>query len=156
MSVESAFEVRESLDEAATRRAAERIRPIDLARLRRLIDRMAVATRDHDVEALVELDRQVHELIYLVAAPTTLPPAVRPLDRIIRPDVGRAFSNQVRAWQIQREHRALLSAIERHDAEGAAAVAVDHIRQAAALRSRTADREPDAADGDAEEPTADG
>jgi DNA-binding GntR family transcriptional regulator len=83
-----------------------------------------------DVDQIVALDEQIHALVYQVAAPTALPPAVRSLDEEVRRGIASALRNQVRTARVQREHHALLAAFECRDAEGAATVASDHMQNA--------------------------
>lgn len=57
--------VREAVEVALTRRAAEEIRSRDLARLKDNLSRQAAAVVDNDLEAFMRLDEDFHHLIAL-------------------------------------------------------------------------------------------
>jgi DNA-binding GntR family transcriptional regulator len=130
--IEDAFELRAMLESHAARRAAERIGPEGIERLRahnRAIHK-AVSAPKPNVTAFLEHNRQFHEIIL---ASAESPRLTSTLSRLIeQPVVWRTAQNYDRE-DLQRshaEHEELLAAFMRGDGGWAASIMAGHIRRA--------------------------
>lgn len=130
--IEDAFELRAMLESHAAQRAATRISPEQIERLRahnRAIDKAISAPRA-DVTAFLEHNREVHALILEAAGSPRL---AAMLSRLIeQPVVWRTAQNYGRdnLRRSHNEHEELLAAFERGDGDWAASVMHGHIRRA--------------------------
>ena len=130
--LEDAFELRAMLEGHAARRAAERIKPLQLEQLKahnRKI-REAVEAKELDVPLFLEHNRHFHAIILDAANSARLTSMLSLL--IEQPVVWRTAQNYgrenlQRSW---REHEELLSAFSRGDSVWAAALMTGHIRRA--------------------------
>jgi DNA-binding GntR family transcriptional regulator len=119
--VEELFAIRSELEALALRQAAETITAEQLAGLRALLDDMAIAERDGDMEAYGRLNRAFHMAAY----------AAQPWDRLCTMieslwdstdwcrRIFRADADSVRASSA--EHEAIYAALSDGDGEAAAA-----------------------------------
>lgn len=130
--IEDAFELRGMLEGHAARRAAERIDPEGIERLRahnRAIHK-AVTASTPDIEAFLTHNREFHAII-LESADS--PRLANTLTRLIeQPVVWRTAQNYDRD-NLQRsytEHEELLAAFTRGDGGWAASIMAGHIRRA--------------------------
>lgn len=123
--VEELFDVRESLEVLATRRASERAGPEDLTRLRAILDRVDQAIEAGDAEAIGRGNEAFHDAIIDLADNGLLASMLEPLQ-------GRLhwlFRQNQNAEQLQREHRELFAAISAGDPDRAAAQALTHVQE---------------------------
>ena len=127
------LELRAVLECQAIRTAMPKMTDDDLARARRILD---------EAEATAELDRwsdlnwEFHASLYGPASRKRLLDLIRqvsnPTDRYIRVLIANANYR----GRAEREHRAILSACELRNAEAAAALLDQHIRQTGVLLAR--------------------
>lgn len=119
-------EVRTMLEAHAASLAASRFAPTDEPTLTELLGRVEVSA-DADLDALMELDADVHRFIYATAR-----------NRYLRDTLDRYFNLALRIWHVARErlpdlatnvqqHRELLLAIRAGDRERAERVAANHV-----------------------------
>lgn len=123
--VEQLFDVRESLEVLATRRATERATPADLERLRGILDRVDQAIAQHDDEAVGRGNEEFHDTIIMLADNELLGTMLEPLQ-------GRLhwlFRQNQDAERLQREHRELYEAMASGNPDRAAARALQHVRE---------------------------
>ena len=121
--VEELFDVRQSLEVLATRRATERITAEDLARLRSILDGVDRAIAADDTEEIGRGNEKFHDAIIAMADTNLLAAMLEPLQ-------GRLhwlFRQNQNADELQREHRTLYDAIASGDPERAAAQALAHV-----------------------------
>ena len=130
--VADAFELRAMAESLAARRAAERISPEVLEKMRECnarIDRATVPANP-DVDAFLEGNRQFHALIVEAAGSPRLGSVLATL--VEQPVVWRTAQtygrNELR--RSHREHCELLAAFERRDGAWAEAIMSAHIRRA--------------------------
>lgn len=130
--VEEMFELRHLLESRAARRAARRINPGQIRRMRMHNDALKeeVSTASPDTQRFLEQNQLFHSLIHEASGSAQL---TNMLARIIeRPIVHRTVLNFT-PYDLQRsvrEHDELLAAFERHDPAWAEAVIASHIRRA--------------------------
>lgn len=130
--VADAFELRAMAESLAARRAAERISPEVLEKMRECNARIDQATvpANPDVDAFLEGNRQFHALIVEAAGSPRLGSVLATL--VEQPVVWRTAQtygrNELR--RSHREHCELLAAFERRDGAWAEAIMSAHIRRA--------------------------
>jgi DNA-binding GntR family transcriptional regulator len=121
--VEELFDVRESLEVLAARRASERARPEDLTRLRAILDRVDRAIEADDAESIGRGNEEFHDAIIELADNGLLAAMLEPLQ-------GRLhwlFRQNQNAEQLQTEHRMLYEAVASGDPERSGAQALAHV-----------------------------
>jgi DNA-binding GntR family transcriptional regulator len=123
------YGMRELLEEQAARLAAAQLREEALARLEELALQMEAATAQGDYEALFQLNRLFHFTIYAAAGRRQLLQIIEQLwdqgDRYRR--ISAALPE--RAREALAEHRAILEAGRRRDAEALGYTVRHHIHQ---------------------------
>ncbi len=122
------YQVREALEAAAVRLAVPRLGAEGLARLQELTDAMARHAAAGQVEEFFEANAAFHDVFFVAAGNRTLRETYRQLLR----QMGRyRMRSLVLRGNLQRsvsEHRAVLQAATRGDADDAARLLVEHIR----------------------------
>jgi DNA-binding FadR family transcriptional regulator len=129
------FEFLLAVEVPATRLAAQRRGPADLEAIRAAYQRLYAATRDlgdgtDEDEAFHRAIVQASRNQYFIAFASFLDARVRRLIRTARKNTRNRSMELV--WQVQREHEAILHAIEAGDAEQASVAAATHLTNAAA------------------------
>lgn len=120
-------ELRVAVEGLAARLAAQRITPEQLPRLRALTQQLSTVAPD-DVERLMEIDRQFHLTLAEAAGNKHLSDVVRSL-----------YDKSLRLWHLAltrigtvatsvEQHEELLDALEYGDAEKAAEIMQEHVR----------------------------
>lgn len=122
-------EVRVRNEGFAASLAAERATDAQRQQCRELIDTLAMLNKQTPREQVVNLDRDVHDLVYMATHNPFLEDTLRQhynlslrlwflvLDRVLRIDA------------LVRDHRALLTAIQRHRPPQAQEIAQQHVRE---------------------------
>lgn len=130
--VEDSFELRAMLEGLAARRAAERMTPDILERLRRCNARIGTAVRSDppNIPAFLEANLEFHELVLATAGSRRLASLLSTL--IEQPVVWRTAQHYGREafHKSHSEHEDLLAAFARRDGEWAQAIMAGHIRRA--------------------------
>lgn len=128
------FEFLQSVEVPATRLAAQRRTPQDLAKIQDSYQRLYGATQE-SLDGADE-DEDFHKSIicashnqYFIAFANFLDTRVRRLIRIARKNTQNRSQELV--WQVQSEHEAILRAIEAGDADQASLAASTHLKNAA-------------------------
>lgn len=119
------YEIRESLEILAVRKAAERITDTELKTAKSLQDKMSAET---DMGAWVVLNAQFHALIVKAARSPRLESIITNLQDTATIYVAHSLTqapNRVKGGN--REHRELLTALRQHDGDRAAAVLTKHL-----------------------------
>jgi DNA-binding GntR family transcriptional regulator len=123
------YDIRTILETAAVRRAAPRLDGPTLARAARILDAAEAAT---DAATWGSLDVDFHQLIYdLDGRPRLQELIAGLLRRVDRYWLTHGLMLRHRR-EFEREHRALLAALESRDAEGTARLLADHLAGASA------------------------
>lgn len=123
--VREIYWIRQSLESSAMRRAVERIAEAEIDRAATFTDRMAGTT---DPGTWVELNRQFHAVFAEAAGAPRLASILTGLHDAAAAYVG--LSINLRPGQItsgNADHRAIVEACRRRDADGAAAIVARHL-----------------------------
>jgi GntR family transcriptional regulator, rspAB operon transcriptional repressor len=126
------FEVRRGLEVLAGELAVENVAKADIARLRRLITEMEAAAENRNVTVHLEKNFEFHELIIELSGNRKLMEIYRLLRaRIHIAGVHYRSENWLnRVEQEQREHRAIVRALEQRDPEAVAKAINEHLKRA--------------------------
>lgn len=129
--IDDIFTIRHLLEGQAAYWAAQRILPEQLEHLVELTELMDLYTRRHNAAQLAALDTQFHETIYEASRS-------RPLQHVLvylHQNAHRARQSSLnlsdRAPKSLQEHRSILSALEKHDADLAKKHMEHHVVSAA-------------------------
>jgi DNA-binding GntR family transcriptional regulator len=122
------YKIRERLEPLALSEAVARMTDAEIDALEHLVAQMEHA---HDTEEFLRLDREFHLASYRAAGMQQLIGMVERFWNTTQ-HYRRAFTNLVGekgSWVIHAEHRLMLDALRRRDAEGAGHVLFEHIRR---------------------------
>jgi DNA-binding GntR family transcriptional regulator len=128
------YTVRASLDRLAARLAAEHATVPDRARLHWLNEQIRVAAERGDHSYMAELNIQFHEAMCEAAHNGMLLHFMREIHDWVRRFGETTFSRPGRAVAAIAEHRAIVEAVDRGDAEAAGKLASDHMNRARETR----------------------
>ena len=134
--VEEIYEVREVLDGLATRLAARRISPEELAKLRLLLQAMHEHIESGQREALVQANVKFHDIIVQAARNDWLALTMRGITDFIHRFSHVSYSNLERNRAVLAEHGAIIEALERGDGESAEQLAREHVVRARSFLAR--------------------
>lgn len=132
------FEVRCALEVLAGRKAAERITKTDIASLHELIAAMERSTGKHDVRKHLDQNAAFHELILRLSGNRKL---LETWQRLRTPLHVAGIHHRTDDWtsrvaQEQREHRAIVRALERRDPDAVQQAITQHIMRAGETLSK--------------------
>lgn len=137
--VDDVFELRESLDALAARRATARMAPAVVDDLDRIVEESRrVGEEGADAARMAALDVRFHALLRDQAGSEPLTLALvrlEALGHLISADMWNRPENSASAIS---EHEAIAAAVRRGDAEAAGALAAAHVRSVAVRRRRSA------------------
>lgn len=130
--LEESYEVRRALEVLAGELAVERIRPADIRKLQALIKEMEEAAAERNVAQHIAKNFEFHELIIEIAGNRKLLAIYRQLRAPIHiAGVHHRSTNWLeRVPQEQREHRAIVRALERRDGEATTRAINAHLMRA--------------------------
>jgi DNA-binding GntR family transcriptional regulator len=131
-------EVREVLEGMASRLASIRRPSFELAQLDFIASEFADASRAGDVEKMVQANDHFHEVIWRASGNGYLTELLRSMRERIEQLQVTTLSAPGRAEDACGEHSEILAAISSGDAETAEKMAVQHFREAMAIRIATA------------------
>jgi DNA-binding GntR family transcriptional regulator len=130
--VSEVYTVRESLESLASRLAAQRITPDELRQLQVILESMRDAVKTDRTDLVVSANIAFHDVIYRAAGNETLFRLAKDLSDFVRRFSAEAFANNERAAAVVGEHERILSALEAHDPDEAAAASAAHLQTASA------------------------
>lgn len=122
------YRIRERIEPLALGEAVGRMTGDDIDALGQLVEEMAAGT---DTETFLRLDRQFHLASYRYAEMYQLLPIIERFWNTTQ-HYRRAFTTLLgreRNWIIHAEHRLIVDAIRRRDAQGASNLLMEHIRR---------------------------
>jgi DNA-binding GntR family transcriptional regulator len=122
------YKIRERLEPLALSEAVEHMTDAEIDGLARLVERIEKAA---DTEEFLRLDREFHLASYRAANMQVLIGMVERFWNTTQ-HYRRAFTKLIGSqgsWVIHAEHRLMINALRRRDAEGAAHVLFEHIRR---------------------------
>ncbi len=124
------YKIRMRLEGLASREAALRISDEDKRRLADSVELSEFYIRKRDAEHLKELDSEFHNIIYKASGNRLLSKTLSELHRNIKAYRKLSLSVPERLDKSVKEHREILSAIERGDADEADRLTLAHIEAA--------------------------
>lgn len=124
------YKIRMRLEGLASYEAAGRISEEDLDRLRELVELGDFYIARRDAERLKEIDTEFHNIIYNASGNRLLCKTLSDLHRNIQVYRKRSLAVAERLATSSAEHKQILSAIERGDAEAADRLTSAHIEAA--------------------------
>jgi DNA-binding GntR family transcriptional regulator len=131
--LEEIFTLRLLLEVPATRRAATLLDAAAVATLREHLGTMAARAQDDDESAFMAADRRFHDVLLRAAGNRRLADQVAALRDLVR-FLGASTAGRSRTLgTILAEHEAIVAAVERADADAAAAAMRAHLLATAAL-----------------------
>ena len=126
--IDQIFDLKESLEGLAARRAAQRIDLQNAEQLLQVVERMEEASQSADRQTWMALDAQYHEIIFQVVGNERLRQIVSNLnDQWHRLRVGH-LAVEGRIQRAAQEHRWIAEAIAAHDQDQAEARMQQHLR----------------------------
>ena len=128
------YALRSALEGLAARMAAQHASSAELSALVDVVERQAQAGPDDDPNALAELNRRFHQLIYGAARNRYLLDVLGSLESSLALLPGTTYSAAGRRDTAHAEHKAIVTAIEAHDPDAAEAAARRHIQEAERVR----------------------
>lgn len=126
------YAMRGVLEGAAAALAARYASPIEVDLLNRLLEEQAAAGDDAD--KLVRINRDLHNCIYRAARNRYLLRTLTSLQDELEQLRGTTFAQPGRPRDALKEHRAMVRAIQRQDAEAAEKAARQHVSEALGQR----------------------
>ena len=124
------YMLRERVEGLASSLAATRITEEELARLTEAVELAEFYISKNDTEHIKELDTVFHSIIYKASGSRFLAGTLSELHRKIKAYRKRSFSVPGRVDKSENEHREILEAIKRGDAEMADRLTSLHVRRA--------------------------
>jgi DNA-binding GntR family transcriptional regulator len=122
-----AYQVREALETLAVRLAVPLMSDAEVAHLRQLCELMDRAARDDEVHVFFDTNNSFHEALVRGSRNQKLHEVHRMLVGQMVPYLPRSLELRGNLQQSVAEHRAILAAIEEHDADRAADLLAEHI-----------------------------
>lgn len=124
------FEIRAALEGLAAAAAAERITDEELEELERILVRKAEIIEANDLEKLVEVDTQFHELLYKASRNDRLVQIINNLHEQIQRFRSTTLAYPGRMREALEEHKKIVEAISERNAALAQQLAQEHIENA--------------------------
>jgi DNA-binding GntR family transcriptional regulator len=128
------YALRSVLEGLAARMAAQHASSAELSALVDVVQRQADTSPDADPAVLADLNRRFHQLIYRAARNRYLLDVLESLESSLALLPGTTYSAAGRRDTAHAEHKAIVTAIEAHDADAAEAAARRHIQEAERVR----------------------
>jgi DNA-binding GntR family transcriptional regulator len=125
------YEVRAVLEGMAARQFAERATDLHLKALRRAFEGIEKRARQPSSQAMLEAKKHFYDALFEGAANGTIQDLVETLQARVTVLRAASMSQPGRAAEMVDEVRAIVEALERRDADAAAAACVHHVNQAA-------------------------
>jgi DNA-binding GntR family transcriptional regulator len=128
------YAMREVLEGAAARFAAQHALPAEISMMHELLDEFDAA--EGDAARLARINTNLHRTIYEAARNRYMHEALNNLEDSLSLLQNTTFSLPERHASASREHRAIVAAIENRDSDTAESVSRQHIREAQRARLR--------------------
>lgn len=122
------YNIRERLEGLASALAAKRATPEEIKRLTDVVELADFYISKNDTEHIKELDTVFHSIIYSASGSRFLSGTLSELHRKIKSYRKRSLAVPGRLEKTAEEHREILEAIKRGDAEEADRLTSDHIK----------------------------
>lgn len=128
--VAETFEIRSALEALAASLAAERITPEEAEEMERILVRIGAAIEEDDIQQLVALDEEYHNLLYKASRNDRLMQILNNLREQIQRFRVTTLAVPGRVRGVLQEHRNIAEAISERNAELAHQLALEHIENA--------------------------
>jgi DNA-binding GntR family transcriptional regulator len=128
--VAETFEIRSALEALAASLAAERITPEEAEEMERILVRIGAAIEEDDMQQLVALDEEYHNLLYKASRNDRLMQILNNLREQIQRFRVTTLAVPGRVRGALQEHRNIAEAISERNAELAHQLALEHIENA--------------------------
>ncbi|HHW98360.1 MAG TPA: GntR family transcriptional regulator [Firmicutes bacterium] len=128
--VAETFEIRSALEALAASLAAERITPEEAEEMERILVRIGAAIEEDDMQQLVALDEEYHNLLYKASRNDRLMQILNNLREQIQRFRVTTLAVPGRVRGVLQEHRNIAEAISERNAELAHQLALEHIENA--------------------------
>lgn len=125
--VRDIYQMRYWLEGLAARWAAEHMREEQIAELEEIVYLSEFHLKDERQDQIVRLDGRFHEVIYQASASRMLEHVLRDFHYYVKCARGVSVKSKKRAEESVKEHKAILKAIQKRDAELAENLANEHI-----------------------------
>jgi len=125
--INEVFEIRTALDVLATGLAAERITEEELEQLERLLVQIGEYIEQNDMEKIVEIDTQFHDILYRASRNDRLVGIINNLREQLTRFRSISMSYPGRLKKTLEEHSRMVEAIAQRDVELAQRLAVEHM-----------------------------
>jgi DNA-binding GntR family transcriptional regulator len=132
--LEEVFFIRELLEGAAARLAADSVSPSDLARMGEFIEDMEFASERGKADVFRQLAGEFHSLVHQASRNKRLSAMLQDLQENIRRFNTSTLYTAGRMADALREHRALYEALKARDGDKAEQLAREHRRKTLAMR----------------------
>lgn len=124
------FEIRAALEALAAALACERITEEELEELERLLVKVAECAEKNDLETLIQVDTQFHDVLYRASRNDRLVQIINNLREQIQRFRTTSLATPGRMRETVEEHKALVEAIAARNVELAQRLAQEHIENA--------------------------
>lgn len=121
------LEVRSSLEGLAASLAAERITDEEVEKLKKIVEEFRIKMEEGDLEALIRLDKEFHELIFAASRNDKLIQIMNNLQEHVHRFRVKYITEEKKAKRIYQEHKKIAELIEQRDANGARKWAEKHV-----------------------------
>ena len=128
--IQDIYAIRMMIEGLAARWAAENIKEEELRELQEALDLEEFYTAKGDIEKLMNLDSNFHQVIYRASKSRPLQYMLRTFHHSIQHARSQSIAAPGRAWQALKEHKAILQAIRERDGDRAERITAEHIRKA--------------------------
>lgn len=125
--VNEVFEIRTSLEQLASKLAAERITNEELETLQRLLVEIGGYIEDNNIEKIVETDMRFHDLLYEASRNSRLVGVINNLREQLTRFRTASMSYPGRLKETLKEHRTMVEAISKGNANEAGKAAKYHM-----------------------------
>jgi len=124
------FEIRAALESLAAGLACERITEQELDELQVLVVKVGETIKEHDIDAIVQIDTEFHDRIYRASRNSRLEQMISNLREQIQRFRATSLSSPGRLKDTLQEHKAIVDAIAMRDVALAQKLAREHVENA--------------------------
>lgn len=128
--IEDIFKIRMLIEGLAAKWAAEKIELSEINELKEVLELEEFYTSKNDVDHLLKIDSEFHEIIYKACKSVPLMNILRNFHQYVKNVRNSSLSSIERAKEVLEEHRDIYKAIVDRDSEKAEKLATLHVKRA--------------------------
>ena len=128
--IEDIYTIRMLIEGLAARWATEKITEVELGELKEAIELEEFYTLKNDLSHLLQFDSRFHDIIFKACKSKPLMHTLSTFHHYVQKARNISLSSPGRARLVLEEHKAIFQAIIEHDAEKAARLTTEHVRNA--------------------------